>query len=138
MKIFIMMKRTVLKNVNFLNIMFTKEMRFYQLRKKLGTSRTYFFEKTPGIFSFFTLATAKNSRQTKTSPLRNSTNLWYNTPQKFQDLKSRPLEIPHDFFLNNPGNWTLFLINSENSNCYFFKIVISSTLSVSFFYGIAQ
>ena len=60
--------------------------------------RTYFFEKAPGIFSFFTLAIPKNSRQTKTSPLRNSTNLWYNTPQKFQDLKSRPLVIPHDFF----------------------------------------
>ena len=34
MNIFIVMKKTVLKNVNFLNIMFTKEMRSHQLRKK--------------------------------------------------------------------------------------------------------
>ena len=87
------------------------------------TSRTYFFEKPPGIFSFFTLATPKNSRQTKTSPLRNSTNLWYNTPQKFHDLKSRPLEIPHDFF------WATL----EIARCFWLTLktppVISSKMS---------
>ena len=58
--------------------------------------RTYFFEKAPGIFSFFTLAIPKNSRQTKTSPLRNSTNLWY---------IQHPTEIPGPK-IKVPGNST--------------------------------
>ena len=40
MKIFIMMKRAELKNVNFLNIMFTKEMRFV-CYISMGSSRAF-------------------------------------------------------------------------------------------------
>ena len=34
MKVFITARRSMLKNVNFLNIMFTIEMRFHKRRKK--------------------------------------------------------------------------------------------------------
>ena len=34
-----------------------------------------------------------------------------NTLWKFQGQKPRPMEIPHNFFLNSPGNSTPFLIH---------------------------
>ena len=42
-------------------------------------------------------------------------------PRKFQDQKSRPIEIPHYFFLNTPGNSTSFLIDPWNFHVLFLK-----------------
>ena len=41
------------------------------------------------------------------------------TPLKFQGQKLRPMEIPHDFFLNYPGNSTSFLIDPWNFHMFF-------------------
>ena len=61
-----------------------------------------------------------------------------NIPQKFQGLKPRPLEIPHDFFWITPGNSTMFLINQRKYTCYFFSTpagnYVLSTPPVWFFF----
>ena len=52
-------------------------------------------------------------------PLGNSKKMCY-TPWKFQSQKPTPIEIPHDFFLITPGNYTSFLINPPGiSTCCF-------------------
>ena len=48
---------------------------------------------------------------------RNSTKLCY-TYQKFKDLKPRPPEIPHDFFLIIPGNSTCFFYSSPGNSIF--------------------
>ena len=76
----------------------------------------YIFEKTPGIFCFFTLPALGNSRQNKAPsleiPQNYVTNLYY-IPWKFRGRNPRSLEIPHDFFLVISGNSTSFLINPQ-------------------------
>ena len=65
-------------------------------------------------------------------PPRNTKTLCYTT-QKFEGLKPRTLEIPHDLFLINIGNFALSLNNPRKSTCYFFKTPansVSSTLLV--------
>ena len=68
------------------------------------------------IFHF----TFGNSSQNKLSPLEIPQNcvitLW-----KFQGQKPKPMEIPHDFFLNTFRNSTLFLIEPQNFHMLFLQ-----------------
>ena len=43
------------------------------------------------------------------------------TTWKFQDQKPRSLEIPHEFFLNTPGNFTSFLVEPWNFHMLFLQ-----------------
>ena len=68
------------------------------------------------IFRFATLPFT-NSKQNKLSLLdivQNCVTLW-----KFEGQNPRPLEIPHNFFLNYPGNSTSFLIDLEFPHALF-------------------
>ena len=77
--------------------------------------RTYFFEKKNleffGVF-FLYIPLEVPDKQKQSSTLGNSAKLCY-IPHKFQGQRPRPLEIPHEFFLLNPGNSTSFLINTR-------------------------
>ena len=80
--------------------------------------RTYFFEHPLEFLGFLLYPWKFQKKQRFT--LRKSTKLCY-TPRKFQGLKLRPLEIPHDFFLIDPGNSALFLINPCNFHSLFLQ-----------------
>ena len=76
----------------------------------------YTFLKPPWNFwiSYFT---PENSRQNKALPLETL----QNCVQKFQDLKLRPLENPHDFFLIILGNSISFIISTWKIYLLFFQ-----------------
>ena len=78
-------------------------------KKKTGwrVLRIYFSENPPGIFRF---VTTKFWR--KFSPLAGNSAKLCDTPWIFQHQKPRPIKIPHDLFLNTPGNSISLLIGA--------------------------
>ena len=71
--------------------------------------RIYFSEKNPGIFRFVTLA-LEIPEKTR-HPF---------SPWKFQGKRTtHGMEIPHELFLNTPGNSTSFLIDHWNFHMLF-------------------
>ena len=110
----------------------------FQKKNKKGELRTYFSETSPLELLGFLLYPWKFQTKQSFTP-RNSTKLCY-TPQKFQDLKPKPLGIPHDFIFITPGNSMLFFINPWKFHLLFlqypWKFHILSPLG--FFSGIAR
>ena len=81
--------------------------------------RIYFSENPPGIFRF---VTTKFWR--KLSPLAGNSAKLCGTPWIFQHPKPRPIKIPHDLFLNTPGNSISLLIGAWGifTSCSSFSI----------------
>ena len=120
---------------NTLKILYFKSYELRGLQNGLFQKRTYVFEKTSGIFRFFTLP-LEISDKTKL-------HLW-----KLYEILINPLEILRPetkapgnstyFVLITPGNSTLLLINPWNSTCYFFNTpgnFISPTPCLVFFWN---
>ena len=61
-----------------------------------------------------------NSGENKLSPLKILQNC-VAPPWKSQVQKPRPMEIPHEFFFNTPGNSSSFLIESWDFHMPFFQ-----------------
>ena len=105
----------------------------YSRKKQTGRLMTCFFEIPLDFFIFLLCPWKSQTKQNSTSG--NSTNFGQ-IPWKFQVQKSRPLEIPHHFFLVTLGNFTLFLIkpfphavSTCYSTCYFFDTPSNSISS---------
>ena len=89
----------------------------YSRKKQTGIEDILFW-KPPWNFRicYFTL---RNSGENKFLSLEILQNC--DTPWKFQGQKPRPMEIPHDFFLNTTGNSSSFFIDPGISTCSFFN-----------------
>ena len=80
--------------------------------------------KSPGVFHLFTWP-LEIPDKSKLHPWRLCKTVQH-LPWKFQDLKPRPLEIPHNFFLVTPGNFTCYFFDTPGNS-------ISSTPLFGFF-----
>ena len=87
-------------------------------KKSKQVLKIIFLTKNPRIFNL-SLYFQKFHRKQAFTP-ENSTKL-YNTSQKFQGQKMRPMEILHEFFSNTPGNSTSFLIDPWHFHMVFLQ-----------------
>ena len=89
----------------------------YSRKKQTGIEDILFW-KPPWNFRicYFTL---RNSGENKFLSLEILQNC--DTPWKFQGQKPRPMEIPHDFFLNTTGNSSSFFIDPWNFHMLFLQ-----------------
>ena len=88
----------------------------FQKKFKQGRLRIYFCENCPAIFHFFTLSLE--------IPDKTKLNHWIFhkivlDPLKIPGPKTRPMEIPHYFFLVTLRNSTSFLINPQKFHLLF-------------------
>ena len=106
-------------------------------KKQEGWGHT-FLKKALEFLDFLLYSCKLQTKQAFTPT--NSTKLCY-ILRKFQGLKPRPLEIPHDFFLITPENSALLLIKTQKIHLLFLqyplKFHILNPLYL-FFSGIAQ
>ena len=96
---------------------------------------TYFFEKNLGISRFLTVP-LKLANKSELHPWKFCKIVLH--PLEILRSKTKTNEIPHDFFLITPGNYTLFLINPWKFRMLFLGYPgnsISSTTPVWFFFS---
>ena len=108
----------------------------FQKKSKQGELRIYFSEKPPWKFQICHF-NPRNSGEKKLLILEILQIC--DTPQKFQSQKPRPMEIPHQFFLNAPGISTSFLIDLWNFHMFFLqdlqKFHVLNTPCLDFFWN---
>ena len=88
----------------------------YSRKKNRGELRIYFSENASGNFRFVTLS-LEVLEKTSFHTTRFCKIVWH-----LLDIqKPRPMEIPHDFFLDIPENSTSFLIDPWNFHMLFLQ-----------------
>ena len=93
----------------------------YSRKKTNRGCLRYTFLKPPPPLEFLNLLLYPQKFRRKQAFTHGYSAKLCDTNWKFQVQKLRPMEIPHEFFLNTTGNSTSFLIDPRISTCSFFN-----------------